>query len=176
MERDHALEECCLCVDDVFNRLAGHRIRQEADEIAGMPRLEGDTDLTLRLEASDARAVSSTRINNNEWPLVLVYFGAIRRRNAHEEVVYRSRQLSPVHDELATELQDVRCNLGGMFLITVAALLQDVQKKDGALLRVNPVIPAVVSQMCGRQLTERFDGGWERWLGHGFYPHKPPMV
>ena len=79
MERDHALEESCLGVDNVFNRLAGYRIREETDEIAGMPRFEGDADFALRLEAADARAVPRTRIDNDEWSLVLVDLCAIRR-------------------------------------------------------------------------------------------------
>ena len=126
VEPDHAREESCLGVDNVFNRLTRNRIREETNEIAGMPRFEGDADLALRLETADAGPVPCTRINNDEWPLALVDLCAIRRQNAHEGVVYRPLQLAPIHDEFAAELQDMRRNLGVMLLVAVAALLKDI--------------------------------------------------
>ena len=48
MERDHALEEGGLRARDVLDRLPGHGLGQEADEVAGMTCLEGNADLALR--------------------------------------------------------------------------------------------------------------------------------
>ncbi len=48
--------------------LARHRLRQEADEIAGMAGLERDADLAVGLEAADAGAVPGARVDDDEWP------------------------------------------------------------------------------------------------------------
>ena len=51
---------------DVLDRLPRHGFGQEADEVAGMPRLEGDADLAVGLEAADARPVSGARIDDDK--------------------------------------------------------------------------------------------------------------
>ena len=66
MQRDHLFEEYRLGVRDVFDRLTGHRIGQEADEIAGMTGLERDADFAVGLEPADAGAVAGTRIDDDE--------------------------------------------------------------------------------------------------------------
>src|SRR3954466_4909164 len=50
----------------IAQRLTGNRLGQEADEIAGMARLQGITDLAVRLEATDAGTVARPRIDNDE--------------------------------------------------------------------------------------------------------------
>ena len=72
--------------------------------------------------------VPGTRIDNDEWPLAFVYIGAFGGAMRTRTIVNRSPQLSPIHDEFAAELQDVRRNLGGMLFVAVAALLKDIQK------------------------------------------------
>ncbi len=61
-------------VNDVFNRLAGHRLGQKSDEVAGMPRLERNADFAVRLEAADAGPVSCTRIENHERTALVIKF------------------------------------------------------------------------------------------------------
>ena len=68
---------------------------------------------------------------------------ALRRRDAGENVVHRARQLAAVHDELGTELEDVRGWLGGLLLVLLAPLLHDVEEKDAALPGVDPIGPRV---------------------------------
>ena len=95
MQRDHPLEEGRLGVDDVLDRLPRHGLGQEADEIAGMPGLEGDADLALRLEPADARSMAGARIDDDERPLARIDLDAGRRRDAHEHVVHRTCSLRP---------------------------------------------------------------------------------
>ena len=79
MQRDDTFEERCFRVDDVLYRLPGDRIGEETDEIAGMPGLERDADFALRLEAADAGSVPRSRIDDDEWPLILVDLRVLRR-------------------------------------------------------------------------------------------------
>ena len=86
MQLDHPLEEHGLGAHDVFNCLTGNRLRQKADEIAGMPRLEGNADLALRFEATYARTVPCARVDNDEWALGFVDLNsaaAVQRAPAH---------------------------------------------------------------------------------------------
>src|SRR3954447_3062858 len=53
---------------DVADGLPRHGVRQEADEVAGMPRLERHTDLAVGLESADPGPVAGTRIDDHEWP------------------------------------------------------------------------------------------------------------
>ena len=68
VQRDDLFKEHCFGVRNVLDRLARHGIGQEADEITGMPGLERDADLAIRLEPADPGAVPSSRINDNERP------------------------------------------------------------------------------------------------------------
>src|SRR4029077_4458708 len=77
--------------------------------------------------------------DDDKRPLVLLDRGALGWRNARQNIVDRARQLAPVHDELTAELEDVGSNLGGVFAVTLASLLQDIKRQNGALPRINPV-------------------------------------
>ena len=57
---------------DVLDRLAGHRLGQEADEVAGVAGAHGDADLAVGLEAADARPVAGARVDDDERPLALI--------------------------------------------------------------------------------------------------------
>ena len=76
MQRNDLFEEDRLGARDVLDRLARHRVRQEADEIAGMAGLERDADLAVGLEAADAGAVAGARVDDNERPPRQVDFDA----------------------------------------------------------------------------------------------------
>ena len=89
MKSDDLLQEHRLGARDVLERLAGHRIGQETDEIAGMAGLEGDADLAVGLEAADARAVPGARIDDDERTPRRIDLNALRRNDAHERVVDR---------------------------------------------------------------------------------------
>ena len=74
----HPLEERRLGLHHVLDRLPGHRLRQEADEIAGMAGRHRHADLAVGLEAADPRAVAGARIDDHERPLALVDRDALR--------------------------------------------------------------------------------------------------
>src|SRR5262249_18618839 len=137
------------CLGDVLNGLPWNGIGQETNEVAGVPRLEGDTDLAIRLETADARTVARARIDNDERALARVDFHAIRRLHTDKAVVHRSRQSAPVHDELVPELEDMGRGLGGMLLIALTALPQDVPEQDAPLARIGPIGPRVPSSIDG---------------------------
>ena len=143
VERDHALEKRGLCCHDVLNGLTRHRLGQKADEVAGMARLEGDADLALRLEAANAGTVAGAWIDDDEGPLLLIDVHAFRRRDAGQHVVDRTRKLAPVHHELGAEFENVRGWLGGVLLVLLAPLLQDVEEKNPALPGIDPIRPGI---------------------------------
>ncbi len=147
MQLNHALEKGSFGACDVLDRLPRHRLGQEADEVARVTGPEGNADLALRFEAADAGAVSGARIDDDERPLLLVYLDGSRRRDADQNVVDRSRQLAPIHDELAAELQHMGGGLRVVLSISLAALLQDVQHEDAALPRINPIGPRILDQI-----------------------------
>ena len=99
MQRDDLFEEDRFGARDVLDGLARHRIRQEADEIAGMAGLEGDADLAVGLEAADARAVAGARIDDDERPARRIDLDALRRNDAHQHVVDRPLERAAVDDE-----------------------------------------------------------------------------
>ena len=95
MQRDDLLQEDRLGPRDVLDRLARHRLGEEADEIAGMSGLEGNADLAVGLEAADARPMSGARIDDDEGAAGRVDFDALRRDNADESVVDRPSKVRP---------------------------------------------------------------------------------
>ena len=92
---------------------------------------------------------------------LVVDFESVWRHNAHERVVYRPLQLAPVHDEFAAEFQHMRRDFGRVFVIALAALLQDVQEEDPALTCIHPIRPRLFSKIVCRWCASR------RWAGHG---------
>ena len=138
-KRDDLFEEHRLGAGDVLDRLAGHGVRQEADEIAGMPGLERDADLAVGLEAADAGAVPGARIDDDERPQRLVDLDARRRNDAHEQVVDRPLERAAVHDELGLVVEHVRRGFGHVLAVLVAALAHDVPEQDAALRGIDRV-------------------------------------
>src|SRR6516164_1446468 len=80
VQRSDLLEKNRLRARDILDGLTRHGIRQEADEIAGMPGLECNADFAVGLEASNAGAVPGARVDDDEGPARRVEFDA-RRRN-----------------------------------------------------------------------------------------------
>ena len=86
---------------------------------------------------------------------------SLGRHDAHQGVVYRPLELATIHDKFAAELQNMRRLFGRVFEIALAALLQDVQEKDAALARIDPIRPRLFSKIVCRRYVSR------RWAGHG---------
>ena len=55
---DNRFEEYRLGARNVLYRLARHWLRKKADEVAGVPGLEGDSNFAIGLEAADTGAVA----------------------------------------------------------------------------------------------------------------------
>src|SRR5690349_24781445 len=72
MSPDDLLDKAGLRFAHVLDRLAGHRVRQKADEIARMTGGERHPDFAVVFHAADAGAMPGARIENDEWPLVRV--------------------------------------------------------------------------------------------------------
>ena len=140
MELDHALEEGGLGHHDVLDRLPGHRLGQEAHEVAGMTGAHGDADLAVGLEAADPRTVAGARVDDDERPLALIHGDAGGRDDPRQHVVHRPRQRPAVHDQLGLELQDVGRLHRHVLEILVAPLPQDVEKQHAALPGIQAVL------------------------------------
>src|SRR6476469_9995150 len=106
--RNDLFQEDCFGARDIFDRLTGHRLGQEPDEIARMTGLQRDADLAVGLEATDSRAVASARIDNDEWPEGWLDRHAVRRQNARQDIVDRPRECPSIEDELDVEVEDMR--------------------------------------------------------------------
>jgi hypothetical protein len=140
VQPDHPLQEDRLGAGDVLDGLAGHRIGDESDEIAGMSRLERNADLAVSLEAADARSMPGARIDDDERAAGRVGRDALWRDDAHEAVIDRPLELAAVHHELEGEVEHVRDGLGQMRTVLVAALAHHVPVQDAALCRVDRVL------------------------------------
>src|SRR5258706_11188786 len=107
MAADDFLDEHRFGPRDAFDRLSWHRLRQEADEIAGMARLHRDADFAVRLEPADARTMAGARIDHDERSPVQSDFDVFGRNDAHQRIIYRLIQLAAVDDQLGSILQDM---------------------------------------------------------------------
>ena len=139
MQRDHALQEGCLGARDVPDRLPWHWLGQEADEVAGVARLQSNADLACGLETADPRPVPGTRVDDDERTLPRVDLHAARRNDPGQDIVDGARQLAAVDHELGLELQDVGRSLGIVRRIVLAALSHHIEEQDRALKGIGPV-------------------------------------
>ena len=152
MQGDDLLEEDRLGAGDVLDGLPRHGIRQEADEIAGMPGLERDADLAVGLEAADPGAVPGARIDDDERPAFRIDLDARRRNDADERIVDRPRERAAVDDELDLVVEHVRRGLGEVLAVLIAALAHDIPEQDTALRGVDHVIDSGGKHAKGRRV------------------------
>ena len=92
----HLLDKAGLRFAHILDRLSGHRVRQETDEITGMARRQCDADFAVVLHAANAGAVPGTRVEDDKRPLARVDRSACPRNNPHQGVIDRSWQGAPV--------------------------------------------------------------------------------
>ena len=140
MATDDFLEEHRFGARDTLDRLSGHRLRQEADEIAGMARLHCDADFAVRLKPPDSRTMAGARIDHDERSPVQINFDLFGWNDPHQRIIHRFIQLAAVDDQLGGILQDMRCRLRDVFPVLIATLTQDVQEQDTALARIHHVL------------------------------------
>src|SRR3954451_15008733 len=139
METDHLFDEQCLGTRDTLDRLARHRLRQEADEVAGMSRLHRDADLAVGLEPADAWTVSGAWINHHERPPRGIDLDAGWRDDADKRVIDGFVQLAAIDDQFGRILQNVGGGLDDVLPILVAAPAHHIEKEYAPLSRIDHV-------------------------------------
>src|SRR4051794_37555775 len=101
-------------MSDIFDRLAGHWLREKTYEIAGMSGLERDTDFAVRFEPADAGAMPCARIHDHERAERRVDRYALRRHHPDKSVVHGTVETSSVAQEFDVVIQNMRRRLSGM--------------------------------------------------------------
>jgi hypothetical protein len=140
VQGDHLLQEHRFGARNILNGLPGHWLGQEAHEITWMTRFEGDTDFALGLEPANTGTMARARIDDDEGASLGINRDPFRRNDAHEAIIHRARERTPIDDELHLVTQHMRHSLGQMLAILIAALAHDVPEQHRALGRVDRVI------------------------------------
>ena len=153
MASDDFLEKHRFGACDVLDGLSGHRLGQEADEIAGMAGSHRHADLAVGLEAADAGAVPGTRIDDHERPRGLTNLDSCRRHDPNEGIIDRTLQRAAIDQKLACEFEHMGSGLGGVLAIGIAALPQHIQQKYPALGRVHGIFGGRANHGGDRQIT-----------------------
>ena len=128
MALDDLLDKTGLGFAHILDRLTGHRVGQEADEIAGMTCGERHPDLAVVLHTADPGTVPGARVENDERPLVRVDRGAFGRDDPHQPVIHRARQRAAIEQEFGVKAQDMRRFPGIVLDAIVATLAQYIQQ------------------------------------------------
>src|SRR6266566_1248756 len=160
MQGDDFFEKYRLRARDILDDLAGHGIRQEADEIAGMPGLERHADFAVGLEAADPGAMPGARVDDDEGPARRVEFDAWRRNHLYEAVVDRPIERPAVEHQLHLVIEHVRSGLGEVFTILIAAPAHDIPEQHAALRGIDHVFHG--SAKCAERRWKCADRGWVR--------------
>src|SRR5262249_18283805 len=133
MQVNDLLEKNCFRTSDVLNGLARYGLRQEAYKVAGVSRLECDTNLAVGLETPYAGSVPGTRIDDNKGPASWIDFNILRRYDPDEAIVDRTIERPSVDNKFHLEIQHVGRGLGEMFAILIAALAHHIPKQNASL-------------------------------------------
>src|SRR5262249_40809782 len=146
MEGNDAFDERGFGAGNILDRLALNGVRQEADEIAGVTRSQGHTDLALCLEPSDTRAMSGAGVDDYERPARIDGFHAFRRNDADQRVVPRPGQLAAVHHQRTLKAQDVWRDLACVFGILRRPLAKHIEKEWPPLSEVEPIFERILAR------------------------------
>src|SRR5262249_53495129 len=146
----HLFDESRLRPTHIFDRLARDRLRQKADEIAGVTGLERDADLAVVLHAADARTMAGTRVEYDEGSLLGVDLDSGRRNDPHENVIDGPLEAASVRYELEFEIQNVWILSGHVREMIVATPAQRIQEQHEALARIDPIVPSLLRQVHPR--------------------------
>ena len=165
MQVDDGADELRLGAADILDGLAGHRLRQEAHEIAGMAGLQGDADLAVMLHAADAGAMARARVEDDERAFRLVDHDPLGRGDADQRVIDGAVETAAIADHLGVEIQDVRRNLLNPFFVIISALSQNIHEQDRTLHRVLHIFdPGIYRDVAGQVLHVIPQFIWKRTM------------
>ena len=105
-----------------------------------MARFEDHADLAVRFKASDTWTMASAGVDHNERPPCRIDFNSGRWNNADERVIHGPIELPTVDKKLGLIVEHMRCRLGEMLAVLVAALADDVPKQDAALRGIDQIL------------------------------------
>src|SRR5579863_899 len=108
----NGLNEPAQSMKHIGDRLALARLRKEGDEIDRIPLMQGNADFRLALEAADARALTGTRIDNDDrrlgWVETIFNADVAKASDAEERVVCRPFEPASIENELVVEVDKRR--------------------------------------------------------------------
>jgi hypothetical protein len=139
-------DECGLGAHHVGESLARLGMRAEHDEIDRMAVVQRDADLTVGLEAADARAMAGPGVDDHIGTLPVLHLDAAGRQDLEQHLVGRARQRLAVEDDLVVVDEHRRRAGLLMRLVLLSPFAQDVERERVALLRVDGVGLGVVAQ------------------------------
>jgi hypothetical protein len=136
----YLLDKNGVCACDVFNPLSLHWRGRKAGKIDGVPGPECFANLAQLLEAADPWSLSGARIYDVDGTLALIDLDTLRRNDADQRVVDRTRQLVASHHQLAVVDQNGSHPVRQHLLVLVAALAEDVQEQHRPLQKVTGIL------------------------------------
>ena len=137
----HFLDETTQRVQHVGDCLAWAWLGKEDDEIDRIPLMQGNTDFRLAFEAADTRAMTSTRIDNDDRRLggVETIFDTVvgNASDAKQRIVCRLFEPASIENELVVEVKERRLASMVVGQQIVGTLAQRVDEEDPALSHVS---------------------------------------
>lgn len=122
-----------------------------------MARSQNDANLTVCFEPAYAWSMTRPGVNDYERPLGGIDLDASRRDYPNQGIVHRSWQFASIIDQLAVELQNMRCGFRGVLLEARATLLHDVQEQESTLARIEPITPCIPSDVSEQSIRHGLD-------------------
>jgi hypothetical protein len=111
----------------------------ERDQIDRMAALHRDADLARDTRGGNTGARAGARLDDHVGSLGRVDREPLRRLEAEQHVVDRTREIAAVHHQLVVERQGRRLPLTAELDHLVAALAHRIPEQDRPLCRVDPV-------------------------------------
>src|ERR1035437_1852876 len=140
----HFLDETTQRVQHVGDGLTWTRLRKEGHEIDRIPFMQGNTDFRIAFEAADTRALTGTRVDNDDrwFRRVETIFDTVVAYTSDTEQRIVSRPFEPasIENKLVVEVKERR--LAGTLVgqQIVGTLAQRVDEEDPALPEVALII------------------------------------
>ena len=101
------------------DRLTGHGIGQEADEITSVPRSQRHANFAVGFETADARAVPGARINDHERSEFRIDGDPRRWHDPHQAIVDGTLQCATISHKFNFVPEHVRNGLSQMLAVAI---------------------------------------------------------